>query len=217
MAKPDMTLSAGHEATLRHLQLTLYAMQSRFEAGISEFELISLLQKSPYSLFDEAALRDSLALFRCHFILFHCLYRLQDEWLAEKQGLLNIHTTSIRLETLAVSTETPALADPLRDYYLDWNNFDSTGKEDVDALIDSFWVKMGSGIHMSADENTINEARNVLEIAPDIRLTRSLIKKQYRHLLHRHHPDKGGENPVAAELVRACEVLLSAVKREPLA
>mmetsp|Transcript_16093 Transcript_16093/g.50599 ORF Transcript_16093/g.50599 Transcript_16093/m.50599 type:complete len:92 (-) Transcript_16093:35-310(-) len=75
------------------LQEVLSSFQSQFVEGISEFEIITLLKQPPYSLFDEDALRDSLMLFQTHFVLFHSLYRLRNEWREQKVGELDIAAT----------------------------------------------------------------------------------------------------------------------------
>jgi hypothetical protein len=104
------------------LQEILNAFQSQFTAGISEFELITALKQPPYSLFDEDALRDPLTLFQTHFVLFHSLYHLRNEWREQKVGELDIRATQIKLDSILSFDADLQVADPLADYYLDWTN-----------------------------------------------------------------------------------------------
>ena len=79
------------------LEDSLLLLKPTLTLGISEFDLIALLKRPPYSLFDEDALRDPLMLFQTHFLVFHALYKLQIKWRESGEGRLDIHTTKILL------------------------------------------------------------------------------------------------------------------------
>ena len=47
---------------------------------ISEYDLIRWLQSSDNQTFTDSGLKDSLTLFRTHFLVMHCLYQLRLSW-----------------------------------------------------------------------------------------------------------------------------------------
>lgn len=208
-----MAVNRSHyDPALRALYQALESMEADFRSGISEYSLITRLQQPPFELLDEQALRDNLLLFQCHFVLFNLLYTLQVQWAREGKGWLDILATNIVLlpdDDLAKRLTVP---DPLRLYYLDWNNLDATRREDVDDLIACFWAKMGRPSASPASGSELLEARAILEIAEEAAIDRSLVKKQYRRLQHLHHPDKGGDNQHSRKLVWAYELLMTSVE-----
>lgn len=177
--------------------------------GISEYELIKALQQPPWLLFEGLDLSDSLAMFRCHFVLFNALYTISDELREQGLGELDIHTLSIRLKPVTTFDAAITKHDGLKAYYLDWANFSQTTTADVDALLNDFWQRM-AGKTASASE--VNEALITLELAETDNLTVNLVKKQYRKLLQQHHPDKGGNTASAQAISHAYRVLCSSLR-----
>ncbi len=190
--------------------VTLLAQwQDILREGTSEYELIRALQAKPLAFFSEQAMRDPLLLFQTHFTLYNALYQLKDIWLESQQGLLEIHGTRIHLH--AYQPQDPALthADPLRTYYLDWKNFDTTSKQDVEDLLDTFWTRMtGEDAASQSNQQRIDEAMAILDIAGDTHLSKAVLKRQYRKCLHDCHPDKGGRAEDTRNVVNAYSVLL---------
>lgn len=184
----------------------LVALRVEFEAGISEFLLLQRLKQSPWNLFVQVNLSDSLDLFRCHFTLFNALYTLSDQWLSTEQRSLDIHTLCIRLVSVVASDKEYGLAahNKLRHYYLDWSNFTTTKGADVDALINSFWQRLQIG-----DDNTpgVSDARECLGLLPQESFTTESLKKRYRRLMLNCHPDKGGSHSNAQKVITAYRVL----------
>ena len=186
----------------RDLLVALRNILASRREGINEFELIRLLQSEPFQLLDEQALRSDLAMFQCHFLLFHCLYKLQQCWLDEKRFYLSIHVTEIRCHPY--EKDQPVEPDTgLAEYYLNWDNFVSTSRDDVVQLLNSFWQKMGRMKHL--DEEDKNNALSLLELSEP--LTMSALKSRYRSLMHQYHPDKGGSVEQAQEIDWAYRVL----------
>jgi hypothetical protein len=191
------------------LKDALTTFRPKFVEGISEFELINSLKHPPYSLFNENALSDSLMLFQTHFVLFHCLYQLRNEWREQGLGELDVGPTQIILDSSVTKTtklakEQLATPDPLADYYLNWENLAKTEERDVESMLDSFWQKMaGADATVSFSEHELEEARNVLEINSTEELSLTLLKQQYRKLQHRYHPDKGGNIEQAQAVLHA--------------
>ena len=243
-----------HEHLADMLVDVLSTMTTLFEEGVTEYTLISVLKKPPYAVFDEEALRDPLMLFKTHFILFNALYQLRSKWLKDGVGKLDIHTLNIRLDSAAVAgsaeskqelTPEPTLAseeesattenahnlgphDALASYYLDWNNFEQTDEEDVEALLASFWSTMGKAQYASFNDGDIEAAHRILELTwirsdlhrdtlRDSSLSKSEehsvyslkeIKKHYRKKLQQLHPDKGGSREQAQQVISAYQLLV---------
>lgn len=174
--------------------------------GISEHQLLTLLQNPPYCFFAKNALSDPLLLFQTHFLLFHCLYRLREQWLKNGTGLLNISALQIIKVALppyflaqhsnsdGISLER---ADPLSRYYLDSSHLTSTTSDDVDALLTGFWKKLSRPL----SSEPIELALAVMEISPPI--TIKDLKVQYRRLAQLYHPDKGGDSEHFKNICRA--------------
>ncbi len=167
-----------------------------FLKGLSEFDLLKKLQAEPFGVFEELNMHDSLIMFRCHFILFNSLYRLQDIWLKSGEGRLDVFTTNIKLETLYDHQPTDKKveqSDSLRQYYLDWSNFDDTSSDDVDALLNDFWEAYVSGRFNRPSICDINTARDILGFDASEVIKKSELKRRYFTLQGLNHPDKGGD------------------------
>lgn len=167
-------------------------------------------KKEPFSR--NATFFDNLDLFQKHFLLFHALYKLNDQLQAPQEGMLIIEALNIQFLPAEQGQQNRAndpkynlyleLAnhDPLRDYYLDIKNLHDTSSEDVDNLLDSFWLNMG-------DNSEKNSALALLDLQEPCDLV--IIKKRYRQLLAKYHPDKGG----CVETTKALNDAMSVLKR----
>ena len=167
-------------------------------------------KKEPFSR--NATFFDNLDLFQKHFLLFHALYKLDDQLQATQEGMLIIEALNIQFLPAQQSQQKIAndpghnlhleLAnnDPLRGYYLDINNLHDTSSEDVDNLLDSFWLNIGDNSEKIA-------ALTLLELQEPCDLV--MIKKRYRQLLAKYHPDKGG----CVETTKALNDAMSVLKR----
>ena len=174
--------------------------------GLSEFELFNRLKSPPYELFSADALRDPLSLFQSHFILFNALYQLGDQWLQNKTGLLQIHCSCIRRDPWEAGHNGVVKQDKLRAYYLDWTNLSDTDQSQVEAMLDSFWTAY-SGMPSQTQNNNmpLQQALDLLALTSPFSLQQ--LKQQYRKMLHKHHPDKGGNNGQTVRLHNAYERL----------
>ncbi|MDG1751223.1 MAG: DNA-J related domain-containing protein [Thalassotalea sp.] len=174
--------------------------------GISEYNLIQILQKPPYQVFIKGGMSDPLILFQTHFILFNALYQLKDLWQAEQKANLDILVTHIRFLPYQKGPVALSKEDKLRTYYLDWQNFTDTNKQDVELLIESFWDFMAEDIKsIPQTPAVIKNAFECLLLNEDADF--SQVKRQYRKLLHQYHPDKGGETIKAQQIEEAFNVL----------
>lgn len=174
---------------------------------MKEYDLLKLLQEQlPEN--ERVKHFDNLVLFQQHFLLFHALYKLNDQLHTDQAGQLLIGALNIQWLPLHTEETVNRLdgktcfellkSDPLREYYLDIKNLQDTSSEDVDSLLASFW--------MNLDEN--NEKASALALfklnEPCDLVT---IKKRYRELLSIHHPDKGGCIEMTQSLNNAMAVL----------
>jgi len=153
-----------------------------YSEGLSEYNLLELLSEKENT---EVLYKDDLDLFKTHFFLFHSLYTLQQKLYANKIGCLEVDALKIAINPYQ-ETEQDALSvsDPLRDYYLDINNLETTTEEDVEDLLTSFWEKYLANDHRQ-------EALDALGLKDPV--DRETIRKQYKQLAMEHHPDRGGD------------------------
>ncbi|MFT6343442.1 MAG: hypothetical protein ACJAWQ_000492 [Paraglaciecola sp.] len=183
---------------------TLATFRPAFELGISEYELICALKSPPYSIFDEDALCDSLMMFQTHFVLFHCLYQLRNRWREQKIGELVIGLTTITLNPTLESSINIETEDSLANYYLDWSNLGCSNKNDIEALLDSFWQKMaGAELNANMSLSELKRVCIVMEIESLADITLLELKQQYRKLQHKNHPDKGGSIIASQSVLQA--------------
>lgn len=176
---------------------------------LKEFELIQLLQEPPYSVIDKTALRSELSLFRTHFLVFHALYRLRDQW--REEGLFDVHIDALHIQLLPLQASSkdaeqfPDRDDKLRRYYLDWDEFSATTEADVSALLNSFWQGMAGQPLLSEEQREIALERLELTSMPE---SKAELRRSYLRLVHRYHPDKGGTEQQVNAVIEAYQLLV---------
>ena len=174
------------------------------QGSTSEFELIKTLQKPPYCLFEDNVFANELSLFQTHFVIHNALYRLRDIGLA--QGLYDIDTLTTQISLIyhskvsSKTEQTTSQISPLtvhdrpeviklREYYLDWCNFEKTGEQDVAALLASFWQTYSKFDRTQQNEQLKQALASLgFEQLP----TMPELKTRYKKLSTQIHPDKGG-------------------------
>lgn len=167
-------------------------------AGLSEHEFLRALRRAGVSPFERLELNQPLGLYCSHFLLFHCLYRLQEELRSQGEDL-RIDCLHISVGRLSRAPRgTMGAPDPLRSFYLDLRQLHRVGEEEVAQLLGGFWVRYRS------DERR-GEALRVLGLADPV--SGEEIKLQYRRLVMRHHPDRGGDTEMLQALNAAMDVL----------
>lgn len=153
--------------------------------GISEYDLIKALETEQQTDFSTERLRDSLSLFQTHFLLFHSLYRLQEQLRNNKSAHLDIHTLCIQLLPFSDAPGSQlAEHDPLQAYYLDLSQLEKTDASEVETLLSQFWTRF-----ISNDDR--RDALATLELQDPVDWP--AIKTQHRRLTMQHHPDRGGD------------------------
>ncbi len=167
--------------------------------GLSEHALLKRLQAAGLEAFPDALFRDSLSLFRAHFLLFHLLYRLRDRVGDSQRYLLDIHPLRICLRPYAYSTSGElAEHDPLRLYYLDLEHLHTTTAQQVEALLGGFWARLYA-------RQRRHQALAVLDLAEPV--DDAAIRLRYRRLAMEHHPDRGGDKERFQAVQEAMEIL----------
>ncbi|WP_115718391.1 DNA-J related domain-containing protein [Gallaecimonas mangrovi] len=165
--------------------------------GISEYDLLRGLAEHPFLVSLDCG--GDLGLFRRHFALMNGLYGLRQQ-LFEEGWSLFISALHIRLVPSSGSGESQCLAldDPLASYYLDWQEFDNTGEDEVKALLNGFWTRFDAFEH---------QAQALSDLGLDEDADWRMIKRRYRSLAAQHHPDKGGRSQDFIRIRRAFEQL----------
>ena len=206
---------------------TLSTQKPLFQRGVSEYDLIDILKKAPYQFFDDASLREPLMLFKTHFIVFHALYQLKRRWIEQGEGVLDIHTLNIKLNQESAHSDKNSThgdnykdkesqdkvgaiteADALAEYYLDWGNFEKADRKSVDALLNAFWQRMASGNAHTFEQEDIADAHALLGLPQDEHVSLSVLKRVYKKALQLVHPDKGGMQQEAQDVIHAYQLLL---------
>jgi hypothetical protein len=172
--------------------------------GIDEFSLIkALAEQFPHTVFGvPGALREPLLLFQTHFLLFHALYRLSDR-LAGRHLELQVHALGIRMLPRSGTDQSGSRLqerNPLRSYYLDWEQWLTTQGEDVERLLDGF--RQGN---FALSPQEVGAALDVFGLEEPVDARR--IKQRYRELMSLHHPDRGGRIVVVQEINEALLIL----------
>jgi hypothetical protein len=135
----------------------------------SEFDLIASLRRAPYNLFRDLDTNNSIQLYKIHFIIYHALYRLDEQ--GENNQHYRVYISPLKIELLFSDsytanpnaddsiTETDSnslnsLAKPsqhindekcqtniksLKEYYLDWDNLAAETAESINTMLDDFW------------------------------------------------------------------------------
>ena len=167
--------------------------------GCSEHDLINWLKAPEQAYFDASALSDSQMLFRTHFLVMHCLYRLREQWLKQAHCWLEISPLSINKLPLSDSTSGSAVTDTdaLAAYYLNLEEL-ATSQEDVEAMLRNFWQRLLIPQSQPDDLATLE-----LDESADAKT----IRAQYRRLAMTHHPDKGGDSERFQQITSAYQRL----------
>ena len=191
----SFTYHNGVDLLLAHLDEVLRAYQD----GLTEYQLIEILDQRGVGGFDQTLFSTSLNMFQAHFILFHALYQLRDKLFQSEAVALEIHCLSIkRVECAANGQQGLAVNDPLREYYLNVDNLNDTDSAAVDELLEGFWRRYLAG-------EGRQKALACLDLSDPVSFDE--IKRQYRRLVMAHHPDRGGDTAYLQDINDAMAVL----------
>lgn len=144
---------------------------------------------------DEEPSRD---LFKRNFLIMNALFQLQQQ-LAPAQTL-SIASLHIKLEDTSIEN-TVTQADPLRDYYLDWQNYD-TSADEVDALLNQFWQNFEASAPVKPEINRCQRNAILAQWQLDEQASLKMIQKRWRQLAFQYHPDKSSEDEEVFKRIR---------------
>ncbi len=167
--------------------------------GVSEHDFLRTLDEQGFFKTLDAAASSTLLLFQKHFLLFHVLYSINQQRVADKRGGLQITPMLIKqLDYLEADTQIGEF-DSLCDYYLELENLTSATGDEVDDLLNGFWVK-----YLRNDKRgAALEALGLNDPVTDVQ-----IVQRYRKLANVHHPDKGGDKDKIQAINEAYVVLI---------
>lgn len=169
----------------------------------------------------DAALQDlpgaaeswQLALFQKNFLLMNALFqwqaRLRLEGLQLSVSVLHIALGPLPTgagQQLATASEEGEGPGALAQYYLDWNNFETSSTQQVDELLAGFWQGYLSSTYLSPAAQRDALACLGLPAGAD----ELAIKQRYRDLAAQHHPDRGGSAEQFIAIREAYEILSKA-------
>lgn len=163
---------------------TLCSLLCEYPEGLSEYDLLQLLKEQGYFSFWKDSPASTIELFQAHFLLFHALYHLQDEYHGTQSGILEISPLNIQLKDYQPGQAAIHVHDPLQEYYRDLDNLTNMTEEEVDKLLETFWrdfIRFDS------------RAMALAELGLSDPVDDDVIKQTYRRLAMEHHPDRGGE------------------------
>lgn len=187
------------------LEAQLLALLNENPAGPSEHDLLKRL-RGANPLFADFDARQPLSLFRGHFLLFHALYRLRDRLNREGGGRLAIDPLRIVLESAGardaaqadVASLVPSNSGDLSGWYADLGRWQATTAAEVVELLRQF--------HAARRANGRRQAA-LAELGLQDPVDDAAIKRRYRRLAMRHHPDRGGDGQRLREINAALAVL----------
>lgn len=144
---------------------------------------LKLQQQGSISTLDVQPERD---LFKRNFLIMNALYQLQQQ--LQPAQHLAIASLQITLTDTAPHNSVQQL-DPLRDYYLDWQNYETTSDE-IEELFNDFWQRFAS--HKKPQQALDRKAYDMLLHRWQLAKQCSLkdIQKRWRQLAMQYHPDK---------------------------
>ncbi|SKA62216.1 DNA-J related domain-containing protein [Enterovibrio nigricans] len=131
-----------------------------------------------------------LDLFKRNFLIMNALYQLQETLLP--QQWLQVESMDIKLMLRGVGSgfvqHEVNREDPLREYYMDWTNYDSQ-IEDVRELLASFGKRYQRHVgHCS--ETTVERRNALIALGLSEKASDNEIRRQWRKMALKWHPDR---------------------------
>lgn len=182
------------------LIISILEILKNASAKVGEYDIICRLEQQGI-VFPTDSDSYNVLMFKKHFMTMNALYHLQQD-LLEDGYYLSISALDIAIEPIRKSSNEQSLQDTaehkLRDYYLDWQHFKTTGEDEINQLLAGFWNR-----YHAQDKQA--EALATLELKSDASWEH--VQRTYRQLVTEHHPDKGGNDARFIEIRSAYEVL----------
>lgn len=167
---------------ISHIQALLKA-HLQPDTATREYALIQLA-RTQLTEFPQQSLSDSFTLFRCHFLIRHCLYCLRNEWRLQHEAELTISPLFIEKTQWCEATPGIQPYDAVADFYLDVQNLERITPEEVSLLLNGFWDKF----HANHAKQALCRLLNI-----NIESSDQILQREWRRASMRLHPDKGGD------------------------
>ena len=193
-----------HEPLLRLLQHQLASIIQSYSHADTSIEEAYLQQRLGLKLQTDISVSADMALFQQHFILYHLLYRIQQDWHDTGAGYLHIALAKVQLLPQAAMPELNEDSER-RAYYLNWQHFYTMTEQMLDQHLAAFWRYISDGA-VTPTELDMVEALSVLQLPDNFSLLQ--LKKAYRSLALQQHPDRGGSEQQFIVLTEAYQQLL---------
>lgn len=201
-----MTMATEHEVLCVELgqldELSVFVSGQLMISArpVSEYDLLQQCLAAKLLQFDGLAYERQL--FCRHFLLFHALYNLRDQWLDLAEADVTISALAIGRVTLERRPKALGQPDGLRAYYLNLENYFGTDAAEVRRLLNGFWSAFAGG-------HKRDDALRTLQLRDPV--SREQIRSAYRKLAMRHHPDRGGDTEQFQTLQAAACYLLRTI------
>jgi len=164
----------------------------------TEHEIIKHLQQNEIEPFGQFNLRVNTDLFSAHFLTKHCLYSLQNSLLQAQRFCLSINSVAVNLTPYNSGLAATMHYDSVKSYYLDISHYFETSESAIDELLGSFWQRF-----LAQDDKKHALDTLGLSMSADY----ASVKKAYRTLAQKLHPDKGGDEQAFVKINAAKSLL----------
>lgn len=196
---------------LNDLSAKVYQVLSGLNT-FSEYELLSEFGEHPALVAHDR--NDSLGLFQKHFVMMHVLYSLRSLLLAAGEGTLEISPTKISLRKTQLKQDTTELSvdfddTKLDEYYSDFTNIFKEDEASVDNMLAGFWKRYAED--QAYRRMDVNASMTLFQLNDDF--TMQDLRKRFRVLAQKLHPDKGGDAEAFNELQDAYACLVALCRR----
>ncbi|MBV7315843.1 DNA-J related domain-containing protein [Shewanella sp. NIFS-20-20] len=196
---PQMLVPQGEQPQVENP--LIWPLLSLLKASDQHWKIHLLaLELSQQGLLDELDTDPQKNLFKRNFLMMNALFEIQSMLLPTHW--LHIQAMDIHLSTQVPNNPKLALAQDsnLRDYYSDWNHYDTCANV-VREMLDSFWSKYQNFMGFNQAQLDKTEALAALELPPTASARE--IRKQWRRLALQWHPDR--QQGDAARFRQVCE------------
>jgi hypothetical protein len=150
-----------------------------------------LIEKGLLTQLDESPDKD---LFKRNFLIMNALYQLQTELYPEQW--LQVEAMNIQLFSVAKTAGSTQVIDtthPLREYYVEWTNY-QVEEDEVKRLLNDFWSNYRRYLGGSSAISSMDRIQALKLFGLSESATAKEIRKQWRKLAMQHHPDRESGN-----------------------